>query len=249
MAPVSQTPLYNLALCNLNDPKMLLVQYMLQQQYNTNNLSVFGNQTQQNGTLQGLPYFGKMTEQTYMNEMQRCQSYMNLMPNYAQERMAQLTEAWLRQNGSSQTTERQISQNNNFSTGGFSIEDANKCFEAIDANGSGKISWNEYLDYYIAQKENQLGKTLGQNKNSPEYVKYRQEARNMFNAFKTQGNAEERGITKERFAKILNLFDRLDGSKDKNIDMNVWQRAIASILENGASAIITNGKTLRDLIG
>ena len=154
----------------------------------------------------------------------------------------------------------QAIKNGNISSGQTSLplsnqlsadeKDWGKTFDAMDQrNGNGNVDWKEYLNYYIQDKEKQLGKTF-MNTNSPEYKKYYQEALNMFNAMATPtGKNGNRVITRENFGKMMSYFDKMDGSKDGNIDANIYNRAIAQIKEYGDDAIISNGQTLRELMG
>ena len=115
-------------------------------------------------------------------------------------------------------------------------------FANIDSSGNGKISRAEYQNYYMRQREMEAGEII--DKNHADYKKYKKEANNMFNALSNDGY-----ISQKRFQKMLNVFDRhSDGTKDGYIDNTYMKASLEKIKEQGSSAEILNGKTLRQLI-
>ncbi len=140
-----------------------------------------------------------------------------------------------------------------------SANDQKKVFSEIDTGnnsgkgkGNGHIDYEEFLASHIKLAEEARGSAFT-SKNSPEYKKAVQEATNMFNAIAEEvtddnGNTK-RIITKERYNKMIDCFDGMDGTKDGKINSNTWTRSIAQIKEYGDDAIISNGQTLRELMG
>ena len=114
-------------------------------------------------------------------------------------------------------------------------------FSTIDSNESKTIDYDEYENYYIRDKESAAN---GKKLSDEDYAKYRKEALNMFNALKDENNL----VTDKRYQKMLNFFDRADGSYDGKINSDYMQNAVAKIKTDGENAIISNGKTLRQLI-
>lgn len=121
--------------------------------------------------------------------------------------------------------------------------DGSKNFAAMDKDNSGDINFDEFLQYYVKEKENSTGKVF-ENTNSPEYAKTVQEAKNLFGAFANNVGV----ITKEQYQKILDYFDSADGKKGGKIDYNIMQRDLAKLRENGKDAIISGGKKLYELM-
>lgn len=187
---------------------------------------------------------GGMSTQGFMNP-----ALMQLVPLLVMSalvQMAQQQSQSVTQGGQPQVIvldKSQIGQGNTPSRALGTVDDGMKTFGAIDSNEDGKFDYAEYEQYYIRDKENLTGKTFD-NPNSPELAKYRQEAKNLFSAI-SRGNET---VSKNEFKKALVAFDRLDGKKDGNINTVMMAGIVNKIKENGKSTIISNGKTLSELM-
>ena len=120
------------------------------------------------------------------------------------------------------------------------VKDGEVTFATMDADGKDGISEEEFITAYIRNAEKALGRQI--KRGEPDFLKYEAEAKNLFSAISINGS-----ISKDRYMKYLNTFDRADGAKDGIYDADYKARILETIKREG-NVEISAGKTLSQLI-
>ena len=141
-------------------------------------------------------------------------------------------------------TALQTNMMNNFNRGVFSL---------IDSDGNGHITQNEYEDYYVGGKEASTGTIFREG--NPDLIKYRKEAKNLFDAVAQQNNCIGKtiydkdgkavgmepvnAITLGRYNATSRVLNKFGKSAEQRMDI---------IKQEGPKADIFNGKNLGELV-
>lgn len=142
------------------------------------------------------------------------------------------------------TKNKQKSQNSPFSEK-IDKEKKEETFKTIDKNNDGSISKEEFEQYFVQHIERNTGIRFT-NTNDPELAKAKKMAENVFDAIKDKGKNK---ISKERFDKIIDYYDKAsDGKKDGKINLLYLYKDLEKLAYEGKDTKLSDGKTLEELI-